>query len=51
MAFNELYGLGYDEYKRFAGKIESVTKEDILNTARRYFDMNAYTVVIVRPEK
>lgn len=47
MAFNELYGLGYDEHKRFAGKIESVTKEEVINTARRYFDMNAYTIVIV----
>ncbi len=50
MTFNELYGLGYDEQKKFAQKIESITKEDILNAARKYIDLNAYTMVIVRPE-
>ncbi|MBI5892059.1 MAG: insulinase family protein [Deltaproteobacteria bacterium] len=50
MTFNELYGLGYDEQKKFAKKIESITKQDILNAARKYIDLSAYTIVIVRPE-
>jgi len=49
MTFNELYGLGYDEYKRYASKIEAVTGEDVLRVARRYIDLDAYTLAIVRP--
>lgn len=49
MTFNELYGLGYDEYKRYAGRIEAVTREDVLRVAQRYIDLSAYTLVIVRP--
>ncbi|MBI5286229.1 MAG: insulinase family protein [Deltaproteobacteria bacterium] len=50
MAFNELYGLGYDEYKRYASKIEAVTIEDVMRVAQRYIDLSSYTLVIVRPE-
>lgn len=51
MALNELFGLGYDEYNRFSGKIESVTKEEILSAAKKYFVLNAYTIVIVGQKK
>lgn len=51
MTFNELYGLGYDEQKKFAQKIESITKQDILNAARKYIDLSAYTIVTVGPNK
>ena len=49
MTFNELYGLGFDEYKRFAKKIRFVTKEDALKAAGKYIDLNGYTIVIVGP--
>jgi len=50
MATNELYGLGFDEYKRYPGKIEAVTADDILKTAQRYIKLNAYTLSVVGPK-
>lgn len=50
MANNELYGLGFDEYKRYPGKIEKVTADDILKTAQRYINLNAYTLSVVGPK-
>ncbi|MBI5286232.1 MAG: insulinase family protein [Deltaproteobacteria bacterium] len=49
MAFNELYGLGYDEYKRYASKIEAVTLDDVLMVAQKYINLDGYTLAIVRP--
>lgn len=49
MANNELYGLGFDEYKRYPGKIEAVTADDILKTAQRYINLDAYTLSVVGP--
>lgn len=50
MANNELFGLGFDEHKRYAGKIEAVTADDILKTAQRYINLDAYTLSIVGPK-
>ena len=50
MATNELYGLGFDEYKRYPGKIEAVTTDDILKTAQRYINLDAYTLSVVGPK-
>ena len=50
MANNELFGLGFDEYKRYSGKIEAVTADDILKTAQRYINLDAYTLSIVGPK-
>jgi len=50
MANNELLGLGFDEYKRYPGKIEAVTADDILKTARRYINLDAYTLSVVGPK-
>jgi zinc protease len=47
MAFNELYGLGYDNGRRYIAAINNVTVEDIRRVARTYFDLNAQTLVIV----
>ncbi len=49
MANNELYGLGFDFSKRFAERIEAVTGDDILNAAREYLRLDAYTISIVGP--
>jgi zinc protease len=51
MSNNELFGLGYDETKRYPGKIESVTVDDVLRVARRYIDLNSYAISVVGPEK
>ncbi|MBI5328844.1 MAG: insulinase family protein [Deltaproteobacteria bacterium] len=50
MANNELFGLGFDEYKRYPGKIEAVTADDILKTAQRYINLDAYTLSVVGPK-
>ncbi|MDD4956059.1 MAG: pitrilysin family protein [Candidatus Omnitrophica bacterium] len=37
MALNELYGLGYDDYKRYPEGIRDVTRDDVLKTAADIF--------------
>ena len=50
MATNELYGLGFDEYKRYPGKIEAVTADDILKISQRYINLDAYTLSVIGPK-
>ncbi len=50
IGFDELYGIGWDEYKKYPEEIFAVTKEDIMNSARKYIDLDKYTLVIVRPD-
>ncbi|HJY80035.1 MAG TPA: pitrilysin family protein, partial [Candidatus Binatia bacterium] len=47
MAFNELYGLGYENGRRYLAAINTVTAEDLRRVARTYFDDNASTLVVV----
>ncbi|MCP3676037.1 MAG: insulinase family protein [Deltaproteobacteria bacterium] len=49
MANDELFTLGYDEFKRYPEKIERVTAEDVLKVARKYLDLKGYTISIVGP--
>jgi zinc protease len=48
-AHDALYGLGPDCMRHYPGQIEAVTSDDILRTARRIIDLNAYTLAVVRP--
>jgi zinc protease len=50
IAFDELYGIGWDEYTRYPKQIYSVTKEDVMRVAKKYIDLDKYTLAIVRPE-
>jgi zinc protease len=50
LALNELYGLGYDEYRRFPARINAVTAEDVLRVAQKYIQPERFTRVIVRPD-
>lgn len=47
MAFNELYGLGYDNGRRYLDAINNTTVEDLRRVAQTYFDDNAHTLVVV----
>ena len=47
MAFNELYGLGYDNGHRYLAAINHVTAADLRRVARTYFDDKADTLVTV----
>src|SRR5262249_47224487 len=47
LAFNEVYGLGAEEWKKFPDKIEEVTREDVLEVAEKYIRVDAYVLSIV----
>ncbi|MFQ5900965.1 MAG: M16 family metallopeptidase [Thermodesulfobacteriota bacterium] len=49
MALNEILGLGFDEFRRYPEKIKSVTLEDVHRVAKEYIDLEAYSIVIVKP--
>jgi len=49
LAFDELYGLGWDDYKRYAERIYAVGREDVARVAARYLDLDAYTLAVVTP--
>ena len=50
IAFDELYGIGWEEYKEYPERIYSVTRDDVLKAARKYIDLNKYTLALVKPE-
>lgn len=43
----EYYNLGHDYISRYPEYIKSVTKDDIIRVARKYLDINNYTLVVV----
>ena len=46
-ALDELYGLGFDHYRKFRAQIEAVTVEDVRRVARQYFaDQPAITAIV-----
>lgn len=47
MAFNELYGLGYDNGQRYLAALNQVTAEDLRRVARTYLDPKLETLVVV----
>jgi zinc protease len=48
-ALDELYGLGYANYDGEDAKYEAVTRDQILDAARKYLNPAAATVAVVRP--
>jgi zinc protease len=50
IAFDELYGIGWDEYKLYPKQIYSVTADDVMRVARKYINLDKYTLAIVRPK-
>lgn len=50
-AFDELYGQGYKEVLRYPEKILRVGREDVLRIARKYIDLEAYVLSIVKPQE
>ncbi len=45
VAFDELYGLGYDRHEQYDDAIRAVTREDILRVASEIFGLDGYTMV------
>ena len=50
ITFDELYGIGWEEYNNYPEKIFAVTKEDVIAAAKKYIDLDKYTIVIVKPQ-
>jgi zinc protease len=48
-ALDELYGLGFDYYKKLEHDVEAVTLEDIKLVAAKYFRDQPYVMATVRP--
>lgn len=51
ITFDELYGIGWEEYNLYSEKIYAVTKDDVLDAARKYIDLDKYTLAIVKPKE
>ncbi len=49
MASDELYGLGYDFFKRYPEKIDAVTESDVKRVARTYLNPENSVLTIIRP--
>ncbi len=48
-ALDEIYGLGFDHYKKLEEQIESVTAEDVKRIASKYFKDQPFVLATVRP--
>jgi zinc protease len=48
-ALDELYGLGFDFYKRLEHDVDAVTLDDIKRVAAKYFRHQPYVLATVRP--
>jgi len=49
-ALDELYGMGYDNYRNYQERIEAVTAQQVRDYAHQLLDLQACAVVITRPE-
>ena len=48
-ALDELYGLGFDHYKKLEQEIEAVTLKDVKAVAAKYFGAQPHVLATVRP--
>jgi zinc protease len=51
MAINEVLGIGYDDYKKYAKNIAAVTADDVLKAAIKYLTLDGYVISIVGPNE
>jgi len=49
-ALDELYGLGFDNYKKMKAGIDKITLEDVKRVANKYFENKPTVTAIVRPK-
>jgi zinc protease len=47
LGYTELFGLGLDYPWRYPAIINNITRDDILNAARKYLDPERYLLVVV----
>ena len=51
VGFDELYGIGAYEYRKFPEKILAVTADDVARVAGKYINPEAAAVAILKPEE
>jgi zinc protease len=49
MSLDELYGLGFDHYQKYPQEIQKVTRDEVNRVAKKYFNLEAYAIAIIRP--
>jgi len=49
MSLDELYGLGFDHCQKYPQEIQKMTKDDVNRVAKKYFNLEAYAIAIIRP--
>jgi zinc protease len=49
MSLDELYGLGFDHYQKYPQEIQKVTRDEVNRMAKKYFNLEAYVLAILRP--
>jgi zinc protease len=48
-ALDELYGLGYENVERYADNINKVTLADTQKAVKKYWDLEHYTLAVIKP--
>ncbi|MGE0267522.1 MAG: M16 family metallopeptidase [Candidatus Omnitrophota bacterium] len=48
---NELYQLGYEYHLHYDEYVDKVSREDVMDMANKYLDINKMVTIYVRPEK
>ncbi len=51
LAFHDCYGVGWDEYRRYAPGILAVTAADVQRVAQKYLDRSKAIVATIKPEE
>jgi zinc protease len=49
IAADELYGQGFDHFRKYPEKILQVTPEEVHRAAKRYLDLENYALAVIRP--
>jgi len=50
LAFNDRYGLGFQDYRNYPDRILAVTREEIVDAARRFLDPERSVLAVVGPD-
>lgn len=50
IGLNELYGLGYDDYRHYPARIQAITPQQVQEVARRYLNPDVYVMATVGPK-
>lgn len=50
VSLDEIYGLGYQNYKQYDQRIDAVTQDELRRLARQYLDLNKVAIVVTTPK-